>query len=70
MNICPYICDNKTEYGYCKTTTCINPGYHNIDYSHYTYTYSNSEYCTRCLNHPRNGGSGICSCILATPIIT
>lgn len=25
--ICPYICDNKTEYGYCKTTACINPKY-------------------------------------------
>lgn len=24
---CPYICDNKTEYGYCKTTGCINPKY-------------------------------------------
>lgn len=22
---CPYICNNKTEYGYCKTTGCINP---------------------------------------------
>ena len=26
-NICPYICDNKTEYGYCKTTYCINQKY-------------------------------------------
>ena len=25
--ICPYICDNKTEYGYCKTTACINRNY-------------------------------------------
>lgn len=22
---CPYICNNKTENGYCKTTGCINP---------------------------------------------
>ena len=22
---CPYPCRNKTEYGYCKTTVCINP---------------------------------------------
>lgn len=22
---CPYPCQNKTEYGYCKTTGCINP---------------------------------------------
>lgn len=20
---CPYVCDNKTAYGYCKTTACI-----------------------------------------------
>lgn len=26
-NICPHICDNKTEYGYCKTTYCINQKY-------------------------------------------
>ena len=24
---CPYVCNNKTEYGYCKTTGCINPKY-------------------------------------------
>lgn len=24
---CPYVCENKTEYGYCKSTTCINPKY-------------------------------------------
>ena len=28
--ICPYICDNKTEYGYCKTTACINPQYNKL----------------------------------------
>lgn len=22
--LCPYDCANKTEYGYCKTTACIN----------------------------------------------
>ena len=22
---CPYPCRNKTEYGHCKTTGCINP---------------------------------------------
>ena len=26
-NICPYICNNKTSYGYCQTTVCINPKY-------------------------------------------
>ena len=25
--ICPYLCGNKTEYGYCKTTACVNPQY-------------------------------------------
>lgn len=23
--VCPYPCQNKTEYGWCKTTGCINP---------------------------------------------
>ena len=27
MNACPYVCNNKTEFGYCKTTVCINPMY-------------------------------------------
>ena len=29
-NPCPYVCNNKTEYGYCKTTGCINPKYSSI----------------------------------------
>lgn len=24
---CPYFCENKTEFGYCRTTACINPLY-------------------------------------------
>lgn len=24
---CLHLCGNKTEYGYCKTTACINPKY-------------------------------------------
>ena len=28
--ICPYLCNNKTVYGYCKTTACINPEYNKI----------------------------------------
>ena len=24
---CPYICRNKTSYGYCQTTVCINHKY-------------------------------------------
>ena len=27
MMPCLYPCENKTEYGYCKTTDCINPRY-------------------------------------------
>ena len=26
--------------------------------------------CESCSNHPSNGGSGICHCILGTPVIT
>lgn len=30
-NICMHVdCTNKTEYGYCKTTACINPKYNKI----------------------------------------
>ena len=27
---CPYICNNKTEFGYCKTTVCVNPKYNSF----------------------------------------
>lgn len=40
--ICPYICDNKTEYGYCKTTACINPKY-NQNYIVSNHTLTNDE---------------------------
>lgn len=26
--------------------------------------------CTHCANNPKNGGSGVCNCILGTPVIT
>lgn len=26
--------------------------------------------CRHCPNHPRNGGSGICHCILGSPLIS
>lgn len=30
-NVCMHIdCTNRTEYGYCKTTACINPKYNQI----------------------------------------
>lgn len=25
--LCPFACDNKTEFGYCRTTACISPKY-------------------------------------------
>ena len=28
--LCPYDCANKTEYGYCKTTACINQKHDHI----------------------------------------
>lgn len=40
--ICPYICDNKTEYGYCKTTACINQKY-NTTYIISNRTLTNEE---------------------------
>lgn len=30
MNTCPYVCNNKTEFGYCCSTACINPMYNRI----------------------------------------
>jgi len=27
MLLCPYICNNKNEFGYCCSTACINPLY-------------------------------------------
>jgi hypothetical protein len=27
---CPRPCENKTQYGYCKTTYCINPQFRNL----------------------------------------
>ena len=30
FGICPYVCSNRNEIGYCKTTACINPKYNGI----------------------------------------
>lgn len=30
FGICPYICDNKTGLGYCKTSVCVNPKYNSF----------------------------------------
>ena len=29
-SMCPYVCDNKTVGGFCRTTFCINPTHSNI----------------------------------------
>ena len=29
----------------------------------------NNDSCKNCSNHPKNGGSGMCHCILGSPII-
>ena len=66
--MCPYSCDNKTEFGYCKTTGCINDRYKYIVLnSNCLNTYPTP--CMGCSNNPINGGSGICHCILGTPVI-
>lgn len=60
----------------CKLqiTTCIGcprvpiqNNYYNNDKQNYLDTYTDP--CKTCSNHPSNGGSGICSCILALPEI-
>lgn len=67
---CFFDCNNKNELGYCLTTACINPNY---NYSYFSsminYNYPNSP-CENCSNNPKNGGSGICHCILGVPRIT
>ena len=25
--LCPFVCDNKTEFGYCRTSVCISQKY-------------------------------------------
>ena len=68
MGVCPYDCENKTEFGYCKNTGCINPKYIHIVF----HTNSNNTYrtpCENCPNNPKNGGSGICHCVLGNKII-
>ena len=66
--ICPYICDNKTEDGYCRNTACINPTYAQIVFwSNNRDTFPSP--CRNCRNNPANGGNGICHCILGTQTI-
>ena len=67
---CPYVCGNKTEFGYCKTTACINPSYQSKWYGDWNSTPDMLQHpCQNCPNNPRNGGSGICRCVLGAKII-
>ena len=38
MEVCPYDCGNKTEFGYCKTSACINPSYRGKWYGDWNFT--------------------------------
>lgn len=33
--VCPYICNNKTDYGYCQTSACINPTHRTPTFTSY-----------------------------------
>ena len=67
MEKCPYDCKNKTEYGYCKTTVCINLAYQGKRYGDWNFVPKMFKHpCQNCPNNPRNGGSGICHCVLGT----
>ena len=64
---CPYPCTNKTELGYCRSTGCINPFYmYNVFYNNTNNTAPGP--CRNCPNHPMNGGTGICHCILGNSV--
>ena len=69
MGPCPFDCYNKTEYGYCKNTGCINSAYQQIVFND-TGGNGYQSPCTDCTNNPANGGSGICHCVLGTSTIT
>lgn len=52
----------------------LNEDYLKIKLELEKYTYPNFNYvpesCRGCSNHPSNGGSGVCYCILGSPKIT
>ena len=35
FTMCPHICSNKNQFGYCKTTACINPKFNGSGSSTY-----------------------------------
>ena len=62
---CPFNCSNQTNDGYCKTTECINQAFKGF----FEPDVFIPPACKHCLNHPSNGGSGICNCILGLQTI-
>ena len=68
IGICPYDCDNKTEFGYCKSTGCINPKYNQMEWP--ILWLQDDGPCKNCPGNPKNGGSGVCYCVLGKPKTT
>ena len=62
IGVCPYPCYNKNHIGYCQTTMCINPAYQSL--ALYDKRKPAPKACENCPNHPKNGGSGVCNCVL------
>ncbi len=71
IGTCPYVCDNKTEFGYCKSTVCINPAFQSKFYGDWNFTPEMVQSpCKNCPNNVQNGGSGVYFCILGSPKVT
>lgn len=51
------------------TRVPIQPNYVELDYSDLRYS-NVPPSCRKCSNHPSNGGSGICNCILGLQNVT
>lgn len=45
MGQCPYVCNNKTGFGYCNTTACINPKYQSSSTGEETTTLKECPFC-------------------------
>lgn len=66
---------NNKEYNLLKVLKELKnpPHYKDYDFRDFTSINTNSyipEACRNCSNHPSNGGSGNCNCILGLPRIT
>jgi hypothetical protein len=52
---CPHFCENKTAFGYCMTTGCINPMYNQ---SHSVYLMTKEEYDRMMMEKDADYGRG------------